>query len=119
MAKKKMYTFSERRHSRKGITSTVLGSISVVIFIALTYFAWWSYGEGGAILEFFFAKGDLSFLQAKVELLPLKNQDGIYCGAVMRVFFETGPVSVKNISCIRFPRRVPSSAVWRWCCGSS
>ena len=39
MAKKKMYTFSERRHSRKGITSTVL-----------TYFAWWSYGEGGAIL---------------------------------------------------------------------
>lgn len=50
MAKKKMYTFSERRHSRKGITSTVLGSISVVIFIALTYFAWWSYGEGGAIL---------------------------------------------------------------------
>ena len=49
MAKKKMYTFSERRHSRKGITSTVLGSISVVIFIALTYFAWWSYGEGGAI----------------------------------------------------------------------
>ena len=40
MAKKKMYTFSERRHSRKGITSTVLGSISVVIFIALTYFAW-------------------------------------------------------------------------------
>ena len=46
--------------------------------------------------EFFFAKGDLSFLQAKVELLPLKNQDGIYCGAVMRVFFETGPVSVKN-----------------------
>ena len=33
MAKKKMYTFSERRHSRKGITSTVLGSISVVIFI--------------------------------------------------------------------------------------
>ena len=25
MAKKKMYTFSERRHSRKGITSTVLG----------------------------------------------------------------------------------------------
>ena len=49
MAKKKMYTFSERRHSRKGITSTVLGSISVVIFIALTYFAW-SYGEGGAIL---------------------------------------------------------------------
>lgn len=26
MAKKKMYTFSERRHSRKGITSTVLGA---------------------------------------------------------------------------------------------
>ena len=55
MAKKKMYTFSERRHSRKGITSTVLGSISVVIFIALTYFAWWSYGEGGAILGCVFA----------------------------------------------------------------
>lgn len=98
MAKKKMYTFSERRHSRKGITSTVLGSISVVIFIALTYFAWWSYGEGGAIL------GSLGVTGIVFAL----------CGLV------SGLTSFReNISCIRFPRQVPSSAVWRWCCGSS
>ena len=47
MAKKKMYTFSEHRHSRKGITSTILGGISLVLFVVLAYIAWWSYGEGG------------------------------------------------------------------------
>ena len=50
MAKKKMYTFSEHRHSRKGITSTILGGISLVLFVVLAYIAWWSYGEGGPIL---------------------------------------------------------------------
>lgn len=50
MAKKKMYTFSEHRHSRGGITSTVLGGLSLLIFLALAYVSYWFYGEGGPIL---------------------------------------------------------------------
>ncbi len=47
--------------------------------------------------EFLFLEGDLSFLQAKVELIPLKKTEGDFDGAVMRIFFENGPVNVKNI----------------------
>lgn len=50
MAKRKMYTFSENRHSRQGITSTVLGGLSLLFFVVLTYISWWCYGEGGAYL---------------------------------------------------------------------
>lgn len=50
MAKKKMYTFSDNRHSRGGITSTVLGGLSLVIFLVLAYVSYWFYGEGGAYL---------------------------------------------------------------------
>lgn len=39
MAKKKMYTFSEHRHSRKGISSTILGGISLALFVVLAYIA--------------------------------------------------------------------------------
>lgn len=50
MAKRKMYTFSENRHSRQGITSTVLGGLSLLLFAVLTYVSWWNYGEGGIYL---------------------------------------------------------------------
>ena len=50
MAKRKMYTFSEKRHARQGITSTVLGGLSLLIFIVLVYISWWFYGEGGIYL---------------------------------------------------------------------
>lgn len=50
MAKKKMYTFSEHRHSKQGIISTVLGGLSLLIFLALAYTSYWYYGEGGPVL---------------------------------------------------------------------
>ena len=50
MAKKKMYTFSENRHSKQGITATVLGGLSLILFVVLVYIAYWFYGEGGAYL---------------------------------------------------------------------
>ena len=46
--------------------------------------------------EIFFSEGELSFLQAKVELIPLKNKEENFVGAVMRILFDNGPVSVKN-----------------------
>lgn len=50
MAKRKMYTFSEKRHSKQGVTSTVLGSISLLLFLILAYAAYWMYGEGGPVI---------------------------------------------------------------------
>lgn len=50
MARRKMYTFSEKRHSRQGIVSTVLGGLSLLIFVVLVYVSWWFYGEGGIYL---------------------------------------------------------------------
>ena len=44
MAKRKMYSFAEEKHSRRGILSTVLGVFSFVVFAAL---AWLSYYLGG------------------------------------------------------------------------
>ena len=35
--------------------------------------------------EIFFSEGELSFLQAKVELIPLKNKEENFVGAVMRL----------------------------------
>lgn len=50
MARRKMYTFSERRQSRQGVTSTILGSISLLLFFILAYAAYWMYGEGGPVI---------------------------------------------------------------------
>ena len=50
MAKRKMYTFSENRHAKQGITSTVLGGLSLLILAVLVYVSWWFYGAGGAYL---------------------------------------------------------------------
>ena len=50
MAKRKMYSFEERRHSQMGITSTVLGIVAVIIILALIYVAAYYKGNGGAYL---------------------------------------------------------------------
>ncbi len=47
--------------------------------------------------EFLFPEGELSFLQARVELIPLRKTEKDFDGAVMRIFFDNGPESVKNI----------------------
>ena len=48
MSRKPTYSFAEKRHSQKGITSTVLGALSAVICIVLVAMA--SGGKGGAYL---------------------------------------------------------------------
>lgn len=50
MSRKPTYSFAEKRHSQKGITSTVLGALSAVICIVLVGIAMASGGKGGAYL---------------------------------------------------------------------
>ena len=67
MAKRKMYTFSENRQSRQGITATVLGGLSLLIFLVLAYVAYWYYGEGGAYL------GSIGFTGAVLAVCGVVN----------------------------------------------
>lgn len=50
MAKRKMYSFEETRHSQRGITSTVLGIVALLVFLILIYVAAYYEGNGGAYL---------------------------------------------------------------------
>ena len=50
MAKKRMYSFAEKKHSQRGLVSTILGGLSLVIFGALAYLAYYLDGEGGAYM---------------------------------------------------------------------
>lgn len=47
MAKKRMYSFAKEKHSGKGILSTILGTLSLVIFAVLAYYL---DGQGGVYL---------------------------------------------------------------------
>lgn len=50
MAKRRMYAFAEEKHSGKGVLSTVLGALSLIIFVTLAWLAWYMDGEGGIYL---------------------------------------------------------------------
>ncbi len=50
MVKKRMYSFAEKKHSQRGLVSSVFGGISLVIFLALAYVAYYMNGQGGAYL---------------------------------------------------------------------
>lgn len=50
MARKRMYSFAEKKHSKRGITSTVMGILSLVILLVLAYLAFAMGGSGGAYL---------------------------------------------------------------------
>lgn len=47
MGRKPTYSFAEKRHSQKGITSTVLGLLSVIVCIVLLCIAIFTRGGGG------------------------------------------------------------------------
>ncbi len=48
MAKRRMYSFAEKKHSQRGLVSSILGGISLIIFVVLAYLAYYLDGEGGA-----------------------------------------------------------------------
>lgn len=41
MAKRRMYSFAEEKHSKKGIVSTVFGVLSMIIFVVLAWLAYY------------------------------------------------------------------------------
>ena len=45
MAKKRMYSFAKEKHSGKGILSTILGTLSLVIFAVLAWLAYYLDGQ--------------------------------------------------------------------------
>lgn len=45
-----MYSFAEKKHSQRGLVSTVLGGISLVIFVVLSYLAYYLDGQGGTYM---------------------------------------------------------------------
>lgn len=45
-----MYSFEEEKHSKKGMTSTFLGTLSLIIFCVLCWLACYMEGQGGAYL---------------------------------------------------------------------
>jgi len=47
MAKKTLYSFKEKKHSKKGILSTILGGISLLIFLVLAIVSASSRGNAG------------------------------------------------------------------------
>ena len=50
MARKPMYSFAEKRHSKRGITASVLGGVSFLIFCVLAYLSFYFRGQGGQYL---------------------------------------------------------------------
>lgn len=53
MARKKMYSFAEKKHSQRGFVSSILGGISLLIFLVMGYLAFYLDGAGGAYLGSF------------------------------------------------------------------
>ncbi len=47
MAKKMMYSFTEKKHSVDGIISTIMGSISLVFLLAMVYASYYMRGDAG------------------------------------------------------------------------
>ena len=50
MARKPMYSFAEKKHSKRGITASVLGGVSFLIFCVLAYLSFYFRGQGGQYL---------------------------------------------------------------------
>ncbi|MFR8172804.1 MAG: DUF6142 family protein [Marvinbryantia sp.] len=47
MAKKMMYSFTEKKNSVNGIISTIMGSISLVFLLAMIYASYYMRGDAG------------------------------------------------------------------------
>lgn len=47
MAKKMMYSFEEKKNSFNGIISTIMGSVSVFLMLAMIYTSYYNRGEAG------------------------------------------------------------------------
>jgi len=79
MARKKMYSFVEKRHSQRGFLSAILGVLSLVIFFVMVYLAFYYGGQGGAYLGAFgFTGAVLAFTGLVLGLVSFNERDTIY-----------------------------------------
>ena len=79
MANKRMYSFAEKKHSQRGLVSSILGGISLIIFLILAYVAYYMDGKGGAYLGSIGLMGVVfSFTGLFMGLLSFREQDTIY-----------------------------------------
>lgn len=97
MAKKRMYSFAKEKHSGKGILSTILGTLSLVIFAVLAWLAYYLDGQGGVYL-------------GSIGLLGMVF-------AVSSVVFRTDGIWRKTMCATCFRRLGRSSAASWWHCG--
>ena len=50
MARKRMYSFAEKKHSQRGLVASILGAVSLIIFLVLAYVSYYFDGQGGTYL---------------------------------------------------------------------
>lgn len=79
MAKKKMYSFAEKKHSQRGFVATIMGVISLIVFLVLAYIAYYMNGQGGAYLGGIGLTGVLFALTGLIlGLLSFRESNTIY-----------------------------------------
>lgn len=79
MARKRMYSFAEKRHSQRGLVSTILGGISLVIFVVLAYLAYYLDGQGGAYMGAIGLTGAVfSLMGVILGLISFGEQDTLF-----------------------------------------
>ena len=86
MSKKKTYTFSENRQAQGGITSTVLGILSLLILLV-----WYEKGNGGLYLgSFGFTSAVLSVCGLVTGLLSFRDKHLLHsfskAGSILNAF---------------------------------
>lgn len=96
MARKRMYSFAEKKHSQRGLVSTILGGVSVIIFVVLAWIAYYLDGQGGAYLGAIGLTGAVFSLMGLIlGLISFGEQDTLYffsklgtilCGCILAVW---------------------------------
>ena len=91
MSKKKTYTFSENRQTQGGITSTVLGILSLLILLVMGWLAWYEKGNGGLYLgSFGFTSAVLSVCGLVTGLLSFRDKHLLHsfskAGSILNAF---------------------------------
>ncbi|MDO4345439.1 MAG: DUF6142 family protein [Eubacteriales bacterium] len=98
MAKKMMYSFAEKKDSANGIVSTIMGTISLIFFLAMVYASYYMRGEAGLYAGAFglcgavfaavgFVVGILSFSEKNIRY-KYPKLGSVMCGVMFVVWLS-------------------------------